>query len=168
MGRGEVVFEGELIQRRELDDKRLGQNKVLCSSFRNWIANGQLLCRLPNAPCARETYLWLPVGFWLLELYWLGFLLVLSSLSSCLARLLARLGALLSASCQLSLFPLDGELDCWLSHRRSKDRGCWCCCRLFWIVFVESADHLPEMHDCQRRFPGIFFFQVAFPCNQIV
>ena len=48
---------------RDLDNKRLAQNKVLCSSSEVKL----LLCRLPNVPYARETDLWLPAGFWLLE-----------------------------------------------------------------------------------------------------
>ena len=31
MGRGEVVFEERFVQRRDLDNKGYGQNKVLCS-----------------------------------------------------------------------------------------------------------------------------------------
>ena len=50
---------------RDLDNKGLGQNKVLCSSSEVEL----LLCKLPNVPYAKETDLWLPAGFWLLEQY---------------------------------------------------------------------------------------------------
>ena len=50
---------------RDLDDKGLGQNKVLCSSSGVELP-WQLLCRLPgSASHARETDLRLPAGFWL-------------------------------------------------------------------------------------------------------
>ena len=45
---------------RDLDDKGLGQNKVLYSS-----SGVKLPRRLPNTLYARETDLWLPAGFWL-------------------------------------------------------------------------------------------------------
>ena len=46
---------------RNLDNERLGQNKVLCSF------SGVELppCRLSNAPIAKETDLRQPAGFWL-------------------------------------------------------------------------------------------------------
>ena len=50
---------------RDLDDKILGQNKVLCSSSRVKLP----LCRLSEVSYVRETDLWLPAGFWLLEPY---------------------------------------------------------------------------------------------------
>ena len=54
---------------RDLDDKGLGQNKVLCSSSGVELP-WQLPCRLPgSAPRAREIDLRLPAGFWLLELH---------------------------------------------------------------------------------------------------
>ena len=48
---------------RDLDDKGLDQNKVLC------ICSGVKLplCRLPDVSYVRETDLRLPAGFWLLE-----------------------------------------------------------------------------------------------------
>ena len=48
---------------RDLGDKRLGQNKVLCSSSGVEL----LLCRLPDILYVRETDLRPPAGFWLLE-----------------------------------------------------------------------------------------------------
>ena len=105
----------EADERRNLDDKGFGQNKILCSFLEIELP----LCRLPDAPYTRETDLRLPAGFWLLEPLLLKFLLVASSLSLRLARLLVRLVTLLSASCRLSSFPLKrlGGLDCWSSHR---------------------------------------------------
>ena len=85
--------------RRDLNNKGLGQNKVMCSSFGSRTANGQLPCRLPDASYARKIDLWLLAGFWLLNrtdsdsslspfLYCLFF--VASSLSPHLARFLVR------------------------------------------------------------------------------
>ena len=55
----------EADEMKNLDDKGLGQNKVLCS-----FPGVKLpLCRLPNVPYAREIDLQLPAGFWLLEPY---------------------------------------------------------------------------------------------------
>ena len=53
----------EADERRDLDDKGFGQNKVLCSSSGVELP----LCRLPDVPYVRETDLRLPAGFWLLE-----------------------------------------------------------------------------------------------------
>ena len=53
----------EADKKKDLDDKKLGQNKVLCSSLEVELP----LCRLPDVPYAREIDLWLPAGFWLLE-----------------------------------------------------------------------------------------------------
>ena len=50
---------------RDLDNKGLDQNKVLCSSSEIELP----LCRLLNVPYARETDLRLPAGFWLLKPY---------------------------------------------------------------------------------------------------
>ena len=49
-----------------LVEEGLGRNKVLFSSQRGRTANGQTTkCRLPDAPCVRETDLRPPAGFWL-------------------------------------------------------------------------------------------------------
>ena len=84
---------GEVCLRRDLDDERLGQNKVLFSSQQHQIANGQTTkCRFSDAPCGREIGLRPSAGFWLhWKPNWLGFLFVTSSLSLHLARFLARL-----------------------------------------------------------------------------
>ena len=117
--------------------------------FQESNCHGQLPCRLPGALRARETDLRLPAGFWLLELHWLGFLLIASSLlpllCPCLARL-ARLGALCSAFCRSSLFPLErfgrlGHQWCGVNCRRSRRR-------LVRVVLVEWADELSKMLDC--------------------
>ena len=47
---------------RDLDDKKLGQNKVLYSS----LGVKLLLYKLPDVPYVRKTDLRLPAGFWLL------------------------------------------------------------------------------------------------------
>ena len=73
---------------KNLDDKGLGQNKVLYSSsgvklpMVNYHANSRR--------SAKETDLYLPAGFWLLEPHWLGFLLVAFSLSPHLAYFLTH------------------------------------------------------------------------------
>ena len=134
-------------------------------------------CRLPNVLCTRETDLrllesnynsqtanisfltllapgrqifgYLPTSGPFRKLNWLRFFLITSSLSPHLARLLARLGAFLSASCRLSLFPLErfGGLACWSSHW-------WCgidcrrsCRWLVRVVFGERADKLSKVLD---------------------
>ena len=48
---------------RDLDDKGLGQNKVLCSSSGVKLPTVNCHCRLPDTPNARETDLRLSVGF---------------------------------------------------------------------------------------------------------
>ena len=53
----------EANEKKDLDDKGLGQNKVLCSPSRVELP----LCRLPDVSYAREIDLRLPAGFWLLE-----------------------------------------------------------------------------------------------------
>ena len=167
---------------KDLDDKGLGQNKVLCSSSEvelPWSTTMQAprqrsLRQGDRSPAIRRLLT--------LEPHWLGFLLVASSfsplpsrlffvpffLSPHLARVLARFGVLCSTSCRSFLLSFGKELDCWLSHGRSGVLGCWCRCRLLRVVRVEGINHLPELHDGRRRFPGALFFQVTLPCNQIV
>ena len=70
--------------------------------------------------------------------------LVASSLLPCLARL-ARLSALCSAFCRLSLFPLErfcglGHRWCGVDCRRSRHR-------LVRVVFVKQADELFKVLD---------------------
>ena len=106
---------------RDLDDKGLGQNKVLCSSSRvelPWSTTMQAPQHsLRQGDRSPASYRLLA-----LELHWLRFLFVASSLSSLLCRLffVASLSALFSASCQSPLFPLRKELDCWPGHGRSE------------------------------------------------
>ena len=47
-------------KRGDLDDKRLAQNKVLCS-----FSEVKLLpCRLSDTLCAKKTDFWLSANFW--------------------------------------------------------------------------------------------------------
>ncbi len=41
-------------------------------------------------------------------------------------------------------------------------------CRLLWMLFMKGADQLPEVHDCQWRLLGVFFFWVALPRDEVV
>ena len=50
---------------KDLDDKGLGQNKVLYS----FLGVELPLCRLPDISYVKETDLRLPAGFWLLKLH---------------------------------------------------------------------------------------------------
>ena len=157
---------------RDLDDKGLGKNKVLCSSLGielPWSTTMQA----PWQRSLRQGDRSLAICRLLaIEPHWLGFLLVASSLSPLLcclffvasslsphlAHILACFGALRSASCRLPSLLFGGELDCWLSHGQSRVQGCWCCCRLLRVVLVEGADYLPEVYDGRRRFSDAFFF----------
>ena len=56
----------------------------------------------------------------------------------------------------------------WSSHWRSHMNGERGCCRLFWIVLVVGGDEPLKVLDCQCRLPGILFFRVAFPQDQII
>ena len=135
---------------------------VLKKSYYQWL---NCHYRLSDALYARKTDLRLPAGFWLSNRTDLDF-----SFSPLLCRifLVTSLGALLSVSSQLPLFPLCGELDCWLGHKRNRVWGCWCYCWLLQMVFVKVADHLPEIHNCWGQFLGVLFFRITFPCNQII
>ena len=135
---------------KNLDDKGLGQNKVLCSSSRVellWSTTMQALWRSlhqgDRSPTTRRllalrtSLTWIP----LCHLF-----LVASSLSP----RLVHLGAFRSASCRLSLFLLErlSEDGYWSSHW-------WCCidgrrsfCRLVRMVLVERADELSKVLDC--------------------
>ena len=104
---------------RELDDKGLGQNKVLCSSsgvkllMINYHAGslalpapGRQISGSPPASGFRTT---------LTRILPCLLFLVASSLSPfpCRLFLVASLGALLSASCWSPSFSLCRQLDCW-------------------------------------------------------
>ena len=146
---------------RDLDNKGLNQNKVLCSSLR---------VELPMV----NYYTGFPVLFTLGKQIFgypltSGSRTVLTWIPPCHFFLIASFDVLiLSASSRLPLFLLRGELDCWLGHGWSRIQGCWCYCQLFRLVLVEGADYLLEVHDGLERFPGILFFRITLSCNQIV
>ena len=106
---------------RDLDDKGLGQNKVLCSSSKvelPWSTTMQAPRRSPRqedrSPATRRL---LALRTALTRIPPCRFFLDASSLSPRLVRL-ARFGILHSAFCRSSLFPLErlGGLDYWPSH----------------------------------------------------
>ena len=119
---------------------------------------GRQISGYPPASSSRIILTWI-------LLYCLFF--VVSFLLPLFCRLffVASLGALFNVSYWLPSLLLCGELDHWLGHGRSGVQGCRCCCWLLRVVLVEDADHLPEVHDGRKRFPGILFFQVTLPCN---
>ena len=144
----------EVCSKRDLDDKGLGQSKVLCSfsgvklpmvnyhaGFLALPAPERQISNYPPAFGSRRTTLtWTPPC---------RLFLVAFSLSPRLARLLAHLGVLLSASCRSLLFPLErlSGLDYWPSHR-------WCGIdcrkirrRLVKMVLVERGDDLFKVLD---------------------
>ena len=137
---------------RDLNDKGLGENKVLCSSSGvklPWSTTMQ--APRQRSPCQRDRS---PAIRWLLALRtaltWIPLcrlFLVASSLSPCLTRQ-ACLGALCSAFCWSFLLLLDGELDCWSSHRWRGVNGRRSRCRFVRMVLVEQADELSKMLDC--------------------
>ena len=161
---------------RDLDDKGLGQNKVLCSSSRvkllmvNYHAGslalpapGKQISGYPRTSGSKTILTRIP-------LYYL-FLVAFSLLPlPCGLFFVTVLGALLSASCRSPSFSLQrfNRLDCWFSHwwyginsRRSRRR-------LVRMVLVERADELSKVLDCGERFPDVLFFWVTFPCHQIL
>ena len=146
------LFEGETWMIRDLDDKGLGQNKVLYSSSRvklPWSTTMQAPRRSPRredrSPATRRL---LTLRTALTRNPLCRLFLVASSLSPRLARL-AHLSALCSAFCWLSSFLLErlSGLDCWPSHW-------WCgvdcrrsCRMLVREVLVERVDELSKMLD---------------------
>ena len=66
----------------------------------------------------------------------------------------------------------DRWLGCWLDgwpgHRWCSVDGLRGRCRLVRMIFVERADELPKVLNGRCRLPGIFFFWITFPRNQIV
>ena len=151
-------------------------------------------CRLPDASFARKTDLrrpelnyngqttkvgsstlpapgrqifgYLPTSGPFRKLNWLEFLLVTSSLSSHLARLLARLDALFSASCWSSLFPLKrlgGSSHRWCNINCRKS-----CHRLVRVILVERVDKFSKVLDRWVWLPGILFLWIPFPRRQVV
>ena len=146
--------------RRDLVDEGLGQNKIPRSSLEvkllmvNYHAGSLALSILE-----RQISDYLPAS---------GSRIALTRISLCYLFFVTSLGELLSMSYWLSLFSLCGELDCWLGHGQSRVQRCWYYCWLLRMIFVEGADHLPRVHDCQRRFLGVFLFWVTLLYNQIV
>ena len=145
---------------KDLNDKRLSQNKVSCSFSGVKLLMVKLPVQAPRRSLRQKNKSPAFCRLLALEPYWLGFFFVASSLSSllCCLFLVASIGTLLSASWQLSSFLLHGELDRGLGHGQSGVQECSCHCRLLRVVFVEGVDHLPEVHNSRKRFPGVIFF----------
>ena len=173
MERRGVCSRKDLIERRDLDDKGLGQKKVLCS-FSGvelpWSTTMQAprhsLCQGDRSPATRRL---LTFRTALTQIPSCRLFFVASSLSTHLACL-PRLGALCSASCQSFLFPLErlGGLDCWSSHR-------WCgvdckrsCRWLVRVVLVERTDEHSKVLDCWGWLPGVFFLWIPFLRHQVI
>ena len=110
MKRGRVCLKGDLfeeglVQRRDLDDKGLGQNKVLYSSSGVKLPMVNYHTGSPAfLVTGRQIFGYPPAS---------GSRTALTRILPCRLFLDASLGALFSASCWSPLFPLCGELDCW-------------------------------------------------------
>ena len=109
---------------RDLDDKKLGQNKVLYSSsgvelpwsITMHAPRQRSLCQEERFPTTRRLLA--------LESHGFGFSLVASSLLLHLARVLARFSAVCSTFCWLPSLLFGKELDHWLSHGWSGVQRC--------------------------------------------
>ena len=156
--RGDLFEEG-LVWRRDLDDKGLGQNKVLCSFSGVELPIINYHAGSPTLPALRRKISGYPPAS--------GSRIALTRIPLFRLFLVASFSAFLSMSCWSPLFSLQrvSRLDCWSSHGRSGVWGHWCCCRLLRMVPVESADHLLQVHDGQKRFSGVFFFRKTLLCN---
>ena len=97
-----------------------------------------------------------------------GFKTTLTWIPFCCLFFIASLGAFLNTSCQLSLFLLCGELDCWLGHGQSRVQGCEWRYWLLGMVFIEDANHLPKVHNDWKKILGVLFSWVTLPYNQII
>ena len=155
-----LIWTKERKRKTEIGGKRRALVGIRCCAIfqQSWTANGQLSCKLPAFPAPERQIsgyrLLAPKSHTGSDNFFVGSLDTLCSASFCWSSLL--------------LFGRLCGLDCWSSHGWNGVQRCWCYCQLLWMIFVESTDHLPEMHDYQRRFLGIFFFWVTLLYNQIV
>ncbi len=82
--------------------------------------------------------------------------------------------ALLLSASLIGSFAWTATLSFWLfwnhwsDHWWSGIQGWRGCCWLFWMLLMEGADQFPEVYDYWWRFPGIFFFWVAFLQNEVI
>ena len=140
---------GGVCPRRDLGDKGLNQNKVLCSSSGVELPMVNNHAGFPTLPAlGRQIPGYPPVS---------GSRTALTRIPPCRLFYVASLSAFLSTSCGSPSFSLQrvSRLDCWSSHEWSKVQGYWCCCRLLRIVPIKVADYLLGVHDSQGRFPGV-------------
>ena len=80
-------------------------------------------------------------------------------------RLFCLLGGIDGLSRSTTFFRWSRHGPCHWWSRIDGERGC---CWLFWIVFVVGVSELSKVLDCRYRLPGILFFEVVFPQNQVV
>ena len=154
---------------RDLDDKGLGQNKVLCSLSGIELPMIKLSLQAPRRSlCQRDRF---PATCRLLTLkpQWLGFLLVASFLLPlpCRFFLITSFGAFFSVSCRPPSFWFErlSRPGCWSNHW-------WCgvdsrksCYRLVRMVLVERADELSKVLDRWGWLPDILFLWISLPWN---
>ena len=120
---------------RDLDDKGLGQNKVLfgfgveLQMAKSPNVSSPTLCQGDRSPATRQ-------------------LLALENQTDLDAFFVLSLDALRSTSFRWSsLLSFGGELDCWPSHRWRGVDGRRGRRRLVQMVLVEQADELPKVLD---------------------
>ena len=120
--------------KRNLDDKGLGQNKMLCSFSRVKLPP----YKLPRAPPERQISGYLPAY---------GSRTTLTWIPAYYLSFIVSFGMLFSASCQSPLLLFGGELDYWSSHWYCNVDGRRSHCCLIRMVLVEQANEFSKMLD---------------------